>query len=308
VDVYGNRHPDLFSGSYMGESIGMTPGYIYVWLGQGQGRFTEREIVRNGAGDPVQFSPASESRAFATEPHLVDWDSDGDLDLLIGNMTGDVGLFVNEGNRRQPAFAVEPVILVTGGQSPLVPTDMASPEAVDWNGDGRLDLVVGFEDGSVLFFGRAGEDGEVSLLAAEVLLPAPSGDYQVIPAGAVPWRGSHARIHVTDFDGDGTLDLLVGDRLSLMTGRADLTEAEQQEFAHQAIAVRRAYRRIRELSRQRGELIESGSSRGEAMNRLMREYTAAIREFEEAKNAVGPLCTGTNSMTATGFVWVYIRR
>ena len=71
---------------------------------------------------------------------LVDWDQDGDLDLLINSVN--TALYRNVGSQGEFVFQNEGDLssVVLGGHS-------TSPTTVDWNGDGVRDLLIGAEDG-----------------------------------------------------------------------------------------------------------------------------------------------------------------
>jgi hypothetical protein len=77
---------------------------------------------------------------------LVDWDADGDLDLLNGTLWH-VYYYENVGTRHQPVFRAHGK-LQAGGQDLAVFRHAGSIDASDWNGDGRLDLVVSTENPS----------------------------------------------------------------------------------------------------------------------------------------------------------------
>ena len=71
------------------------------------------------------------------EPIVVDWDHDGDLDVILKKSDG-LSLFEFKSGRR--FVEVEP--------NPFhgIPVGYGRPAIVDWNGDGFLDLIIGAKD------------------------------------------------------------------------------------------------------------------------------------------------------------------
>ncbi len=80
----------------------------------------------------------------------MDLDGDGDLDMVTGSNYGNLGYFENTGNSNAPTFVqrfydANPFHLLAIEYS-------SSPELVDLDGDGDLDVVVGEYSGRILFF------------------------------------------------------------------------------------------------------------------------------------------------------------
>lgn len=82
-------------------------------------------------------------------PHLVDWDSDGVLDLIVGVANGDIYLLPGSQVAQGTMFGQAELLLDTNLQWP-------APCAGDWDADGQLDLLVGSYDGQVALYQEAG--------------------------------------------------------------------------------------------------------------------------------------------------------
>src|SRR5262249_4135057 len=153
-DLNGDGKMDIVSGSY-------TPGDIY-WFQATEKGFAAGQVI-------PETTPSTVTRS-ASAVSVADWDGDGKLDLLIGNIMGEVYWLKNEGTKtalrsgaRQPIYA---------GGSPLkVESSDTHRVAVDWDGDGVLDLLVGCGGGGVLFCrGERNGDGPPTLHAPVRLL------------------------------------------------------------------------------------------------------------------------------------------
>lgn len=129
-------------------------------------------------------------------PFLVDFDNDGELDILVGDSIGQLILF--PGLERDPEATSLKV-----GPKQVLDVDLApgaAPFVVDWNNDDKKDLLAGTSGGSLLLLMNVGTNSDPVFDAAEYLLV---GGYPVnAGADAVPM--------VMDFDRDGDKDLLVG--------------------------------------------------------------------------------------------------
>ncbi len=127
-------------------------------------------------------------------PFLVDFDNDGALDLLVGDGSGQITLFANL------QLAGENRISFDQGVSLVQVQSGAVPFVVDWNNDGRKDLLVGQADDTLKLFVNIGLE-QAPAFAAAVDLQTVNGSLNA---------GSGLAPAVLDYNGDGNKDLLVG--------------------------------------------------------------------------------------------------
>ncbi|MCI0372062.1 MAG: FG-GAP-like repeat-containing protein, partial [candidate division NC10 bacterium] len=134
----------------------------------------------------------------ASAPFVVDWDADGKKDLVVAGGDGAIVLYRNAGSEAAPQFSASEPIVADG--APIAVIGPAFGFVVDWDGDGRKDLVVGDGQGAVRWYRNTLEDATPQLRAWG-FLDAGGGALQVVgPAAPV----------VVDWNADGTKDLLVG--------------------------------------------------------------------------------------------------
>jgi hypothetical protein len=189
VDLDGDGIPDILSGSW--------PGQLYFFKGIGKGKFAGKQALKDKGGKVIKIGNAS--TVFA-----VDWNGDGKLDLLIGDIAGHVHIMLNEGTAQALAFG-KPQKLSVEGEPIRVPHGDSHPIAADWDGDMLLDLLVGCGDGGVLFYKNIGTAKEPKLAKPQALVAAGKHSEKTITPAL------RAKICVVDWNGDGRRDLLVGD-------------------------------------------------------------------------------------------------
>jgi hypothetical protein len=228
VDFDGDGKLDLVSGSY-------DPGELYLFRGLGKGKFAARETIRDKSGRPILKTPDQKHpvESFGSWMALVDWDDDGDLDILVGTFEGMMFLRRNEGSRTKPVYATKNEWVTVGSKRLCVPGRAhANPVIVDWDGDGRWDIVTGSADGGVYWYRNIGERGRPKFSPPVALVPKHEGiGYsELLDAGEEPRPGIRSQIAVLDYDGDGKLDVLLGDFCTYLHIKKDLTPQQRRDF------------------------------------------------------------------------------
>ena len=294
---------DFISGCY-------DPGDLYLFRGLGDGRYAaveklyDRDDVAlvhhpeelakyeriNGTDAGEDEIIGARVASFGSWPTPVDWDDDGDLDIVIGGFAGRVYLRENVGTRKKPVYASASVAVEAAGEE-LSVGGHANPVAADWNGDGRFDLVVGAHDGSVSWYENIGAAKAPAFGERQVLVEAKSSMKfltQYLEPGEAPKPGVRAQICVTDYNGDGRLDLLVGDYSSYEDARA-LDEDQRARLDGLLVEERELVAKLWTLERDTPEATE------------VQDRLAAL-----SKERGGFLADDRNQRTSS-FVWLFLR-
>jgi FG-GAP-like repeat len=140
--------------------------------------------------EPADTTIVTITRGSNTVPALGDLDGDGDLDLMVGESSGWLNYYENTGTRTQPAFT-----LVSDEFSDIKVGRRSAPLLLDVEADGDLDLLVGSELDGITFLRNRGTRSKPHFQADSLGFPE-------LPALSTPAAG--------DWDGDGDLDLVVG--------------------------------------------------------------------------------------------------
>jgi len=127
--------------------------------------------------------------------HVADWDGDGLLDLLVGNYAA-LRFYKNVGTPSEPRFAAPTKIECPVGRFPSHPT----PCVADLDGDGKPDLILGGAKLPILFCRNIGTAQNPRLGPPQPLALRGEGFD----------KGFRYAVTVTDWNGDGKPDLLVG--------------------------------------------------------------------------------------------------
>jgi uncharacterized protein (DUF2141 family) len=154
-------------------------------------------------------------------PVIADLDGDGDLDVAVGENDGTVNYFLNTGSASSPVFAQQ-----NGAANPFNGIDVgvnATLGLADLDGDGDLDAVIGSNAGTLRYFENTGSASAASF-TERTGIPNP---FDAIVPGH---RGTPT---FGDLDGDGDLDMVVGQQYGTLTVYENTGTAAAPAFVQQ---------------------------------------------------------------------------
>ena len=169
-------------------------GEVYVFADSADGRSGKSPVRIEAGGEPLEVYGWP-------SPNFADFDGDGDLDLLCGEFVDRFTYFENVGSRTKPEYA-KGRFLRNGDKLLTMDLEMIVPSAIDWDGDGDVDLICGDEDGRVAFIEHSGKvvDGTPVFHAPRYF----QQEADKLKCGAL------ATPYCIDWDGDGDEDILSG--------------------------------------------------------------------------------------------------
>lgn len=147
-------------------------------------------------------------------PVGIDWDQDGDIDLVVGDEDGRVALIENMGKivDRMPEFLNPQYFQQRGGYVKF--GALVTPFAVDWDQDGDQDLICGNSAGYIGFMENMG-DPRTARWNKPVLLEAGGSPIRYMAGkngsiqGPAEAKWGYTTLSVADWDSDGLNDIIV---------------------------------------------------------------------------------------------------
>jgi hypothetical protein len=287
VDIDGDGHLDILSGSYSRMETDMA-GLFQVLYGNPDGTFRKAEVLKGTDGEPL-IIPVKDPiiEKICTRPFAVDWDGDGHLDLVVGNFAGTFYWFKGEGKGR---FRPIPEVIKIGDVPLRIDGHHSDPFVIDWDGDGALDLLSGSSNGGVQWArNRAGKGKPPEFGPFEWLIKPgrPLADGQLLSEEELTGPTSATRIWVADVNGDGKLDLLVGDSVTLISPAKGVSK---EEFKNKFAAWQKA--------------VEVASKELSSETADQAKRTKAIEQYNKVYQERREFMTEDR----TGFVWLYLQK
>lgn len=181
---------------------------------------------------PIFFKQEADELKFGAlvTPFIVDWDNDGDEDLICGNTAGYIGFIENLSGANPPKWAEpvylksdENVIRIQAGENGSIQGPCEAKwgyttlNVADWDGDNLKDIIINSIWGKILWYKNIGTMNNPKLAAPKPI----EVDYEIInPKPAWNWWNPEGKNLVTqwrtnpfiiDWNKDGLNDIIMLD-------------------------------------------------------------------------------------------------
>jgi len=168
-------------------------GFLYLLENQ-KGKYLNKGKILSG-GRPIETFGAPGA-------NMADFDGDGKLDIICGEFLDKLTWYRNIGTRSNPNFDQGRLLLDKKGDTIRLHTEMITPVAVDFDMDGKTDLLVGDEDGRVALIKNTGKVKNNMPVFQSLVYLKQKANYLKFGALSTPFS--------IDWDDDGYEDIISG--------------------------------------------------------------------------------------------------
>lgn len=189
-------------------------GYLYL-LKNIDGKYINKGRIQVNGKDLETFG--------APGSNMADFDGDGKKDILTGEFLDRIKIYKNIGSKTEPKFSEGKYIKNKNGEDIRMHVEMITPVAVDFDGDGRIDIIVGDEDGRVAFIKNTGKKRKGEIVFNDPVYLKQKADYLKFGALSTPVS--------VDWDGDGYADIISGNSAGNIAFIKNLDGSESPKWA-----------------------------------------------------------------------------
>ena len=212
IDVYGAPSPNFADFDNDGDLDIICGEFLdkFTWFEnigtREQPKYAKGKHLKNKAGtikmDLEMILPVS-----------LDWDKDGDIDLIVGDEDGRVAFVENTGKTQDHMPVFESPRYFQQKAKHVKFGALVTPFSIDWDQDGDQDLICGNSAGHIAFIENL-DGGDTPKWAAPKLLSAENeiirvqAGYNGSIQGPCEAKWGYTTLSVADWDHDGLLDII----------------------------------------------------------------------------------------------------
>jgi len=186
----------------------------HVLFYRNTGSASNPSFTKEGGEHP--FGILENTTAVVPRPTFVDIDNDGDLDLFLGDVNGDISYFQNTGTAENPTFTFQGFNLFGLLYDLNVHQIATSPFFADMDNDGDYDALIAVWPGNIYYYKNTGDSSSPKFTRMN--------DYLIEPGG---WD---CPPYFVDIDTDGDLDCFVGGFASAIVYYENIGNKREPQF------------------------------------------------------------------------------